>query len=123
MSDHLSPWADIVGSCFTVRSFARATGTTEGAVQTAAVELSVLALTTADGVELFPSFQVRNGRVVPHLQPILEALRRGIDDPWTWAQWLNTDMPDEARHIDDLWEGKVELTLTHAKHVAWAWAR
>jgi hypothetical protein len=123
MSEPLSPWAEIVGPCFTVASFARATGMTEKDVRAGAADLSVLALTTLDGVQILPSFQVRDGRVVPRLRPILETLRGGIDDPWTWAQWLNVDAPGEDCHIDELWAGEFALTLMEARHTAWAWAQ
>ncbi|KSU55010.1 hypothetical protein [Microbacterium enclense] len=123
MSEPLSPWAEIVGPCFTVASFARATGMIEKDVRAAAADLSILALTTLDGVQILPSFQVRDGRIVPRLRPILETLRGGIDDPWTWAQWLNIDMPDKDRHIDEIWAGEFTLTLTEARHTAWAWAQ
>lgn len=118
-----SPWAEIVGPCYTVASFARATGLTEERVREAAAELSVLALTTADGVALLPSFQVRDGVVVPQLRPLLEVLRRGLDDPWTWAQWLFSEMEGEARHVDDLWAGEFDRTMREAKRTAWAWAQ
>ncbi len=118
-----SPWAEIVGPCFTVPAFSRATGMEGDVVRAAAAELRVLVLVTADDLELLPSFQVRDGRVVPQLQPVLEALRGGIDDPWTWAQWLNAAAPGERRHIDDLWAGAVSLTLTSARRTAWAWAQ
>ena len=98
------------------------TGVTEAAVRAAAADLSILALTTADDVQILPSFQVRDGRGVPRLRPVLETLRTGIDDPWTWAQWLNVDMPDRGRYIDELWAGEFTLMLTQARHAAWAWA-
>lgn len=118
-----SPWAEIVGPCYSVASFARATGMTEQEVRAAAGELRVLALTTLEGVELLPSFQLRDGEVVPQLQPILETLRGGIDDPWTWAQWLNVETDSSGRHIDDLWAGEFESTKLEARHTAWAWAQ
>lgn len=118
-----SPWAEIVGPCYLVATFARATGMTEEEVRTAAAELRVLMLITLDGVELLPSFQVRDGEVVPRLRPILETLKSGIDDPWTWAQWLNVEAEGTGRHIDNLWAGAFEPTELGAKHTAWAWAQ
>lgn len=118
-----SPWAEIVGPCYSVASFARETGMTEEEVRIAAVELRVLVLTTLDGVELLPAFQIRDGKVVPQLRPILETLRGGIEDPWSWAQWLNVETESAGRHIDNLWAGKCELTRLEAGHTAWAWAQ
>ncbi|MDT0116587.1 hypothetical protein Q9R20_06245 [Microbacterium sp. PRF11] len=123
MVEELSPWAEIVGPCYSVATFARATGMTEEEVRNAAAELRVLVLTTLDGVELLPSFQVRNGKVVPHLRPILETLKSGIEDPWTWAQWLNVEAEGTSRHIDNLWAGAFESTTLEARHTAWAWAQ
>lgn len=121
MREPRSPWAEIVGPCYMIDSFGQATGISVPEVQTAAADLRALALTTADGDVVLPSFQMRDGQLVPHLERILGVLRSGIDDPWTWAQWLSADLPDEGRHIDHLWAGEVASTRSEAEHDAWAW--
>ena len=123
MPEPLRPWAEIVGPCFTIASFARTTGFTEEEVRVMAADLSILALTTADTVLILPTFQVRTGAVVPQLRPVLETLRTGIDDPWTWAQWLNADVPGKDRHIDELWAGDPPRARITGRHTAWGWAR
>lgn len=117
----LSPWAAIVGPCHTADSLSRELGLPRDAVSTAATELRVLRLRTADGTDIFPAFQVRGGLVQPDLRPVLENLRRGVDDPWTWAQWLNTALQDRPRPIDELWAGGLTNVLRDARHDAWAW--
>ena len=123
MTPPQSPWVQVVGPCYTVTSFSSIARMEEDEVRAAASELRVLLLVTADGSGLLPSFQVREERVVPHLHHVLEALRSGIDDPWTWAQWLNTRLGKEPRPIDSLWAGELERVVTEAERDAWAWRR
>lgn len=46
------------------------------------------------------------------------------DSPWTWAQWLNTALPeaDPPRNITLLHEGRLEEALRDARNVAWSWS-
>lgn len=117
-----SPWAEIVGPCYTVESFGRVLGLSPAAIAEAANNLAALRLPTADDIDLFPEFQVRDGRVYPDLFPVLATLRSGVDDPWTWAQWLNTEVRGEPSHMSRLWTGDLEGVLRDAGHVAWAWS-
>ncbi len=116
-----SPWADIVGPCYTVESLSRVLGLPPVQVGEAADKLTVLRLRTADDVDVFPAFQVRDGRVCPDLRPVLARLRSGVGDPWTWAQWLNVEVRGEPSHISRLWEGDLNGVLRDAEHTAWAW--
>ncbi len=116
-----SPWADIVGPCYTVESLSRALVLSPVEVADAADDLTVLRLRTRDDVDLFPPFQVRDGCVHPHLREVLTILRRGVDDPWTWAQWLNAEVRGEPSHMSCLWSGDLGGVLRDARHVAWAW--
>jgi hypothetical protein len=52
--------------------------------------LELLALATSDGVLLSQAFPVIDGAVVTGLGQVLRELHTGIDDPWTWAQWLRS---------------------------------
>ncbi|MCK8468266.1 hypothetical protein M0722_13785 [Microbacterium sp. KSW4-16] len=121
--DDPNPWAEIVGPCYTVTSMARTLGWSEADVLEAGDDLSLLMLRTEDGVDLFPSFQLQDGKVVEGLQDVLRVLQTGVNDPWTWAQWLNAALPesDPPRNITLLYEGRLEEALRDARHDAWAW--
>lgn len=119
-----NPWAAIVGPCYTVPSMARTLGRTEDEIIEAGDELRLLMLRTSDDVLLFPSFQLQDGEVVAGLMEVLRVLRTGTASSWTWAQWLNVALPDEApaRNIDLLYAGRLDEVLRDARHVAWAWS-
>lgn len=59
--DRPSPWAEIVGPCYTVTSMARTLGWTESEVMQAGRSLHLLALEASDGVTLYPAFQLHDG--------------------------------------------------------------
>ncbi|KSU54829.1 hypothetical protein SAMN05216418_1806 [Microbacterium enclense] len=117
----VSPWAEIVGPCHTTSSLSRVLQIDQVAVADAAAELRALRLRTADGRNLYPAFQVQDDHVHPHLQQVLLVLKSGIDDPWTWAQWLNTEMDSEPSPMSRLWAGDLSGVLRDAEHDAWAW--
>ncbi|WP_295127297.1 hypothetical protein [uncultured Leifsonia sp.] len=80
---------------------------------------------------MYPAFQVVNGAIVPGMREVLNELRRGIDDEWTWALWPNTPVPDQAaeegasrhrRNIDRLIAGEVESIVKAAERTAANWA-
>lgn len=116
-----NPWADIVGSCYTSGSLQRELGIKRGAVSKAVKEMRLLRLSTSDGKTLYPTFQVRHGRLVPGLDRVLRELSEGINDPWTWAQWLNTEY-EGARAIDRIAAGDIESVVLEARNDAAAWA-
>ncbi len=116
-----SPWAEIVGPCYTVESLSRVLGLPPVQIGEAADKLTVLRLRTADDVDVFPAFQVRDGRVCPDLRPVLATLRSGVGDPWTWAQWLDVEVRGEPSHMSRLWAGDLEGVLRDAGQDAWAW--
>ncbi|MFK0242068.1 hypothetical protein ACIQTX_14535 [Microbacterium sp. NPDC090281] len=72
-----NPWAEIVGPCYTVTSMARTLGWTEAEVMKAANDLQLLMLHTDDDVDLFPAFQLQDGKIVDGLQDILRVLETG----------------------------------------------
>lgn len=119
-----SPWAKIVGPCYTVASMARTLGWTEDEVIEAGDHLRLLMLRTSDDVLLFPSFQLIDGKVVEGLTEVLRVLETGTASRWTWAQWLNTELPDEdpPRNIQYLYDGRLDEVLRDAEHDAWAWS-
>ncbi len=117
----LSTWATVVGPCYSAASLSRVIGLPEADVLRAATDYRVLSLRTADYIDVFPCFQVRDGCLYPNLQPVLEALRAGVDDPWTWAQWLNSPGFDGVTAMEQLWAGVLDVVLQDARHDAWAW--
>jgi hypothetical protein len=121
-----NPWADIVGPYYTPASLARALGWTEAKVNEAADSLALLRLTTSDGVECYPAFQVQDGEPLNGLADVLRVLRSGVDAPWTWAQWLNTPLTDEdgvvqPANIERLRAGQLTEVLLEARHDAATW--
>lgn len=119
-----SPWGRIIGPCHTLSSMARALGRTEAAVIADGDSLRLLMLSTDDGTRLFPAFQTRAGVVVEGLAEVLRVLQAGVDDPWTWAQWLNTAPPDSdlLSSIEMLYDGRLDEVIRDARHDAWAWS-
>jgi len=81
----VSPWGEIVGPCYTAHSLARALGWAESEVAEAATALTVLEVVTNDGVALYPSFQVHEGRLVGGLGAALQVLSTGARSRWTRA--------------------------------------
>lgn len=125
-TNYVNPWADIVGPCYTTASLARTLRWTTAEIAEAAESLTLLKLTTSDGVELYPAFQIWDGRPASDLADVLRVLRSGVDDPWTWAQWLNTPLTDEdgveqPANIERLREGQLADVLVEAEHDAAAW--
>lgn len=125
-ANHTNPWADIVGPCYTLASLARTLGWTEAKVNEAAESLALLRLTTSDGVELYPAFQVWDDKPVVGLAEVLRVLRTGVDAPWAWAQWLNTPLTDEdgveqPTNVQRLREEQLADVLREAKHDAAVW--
>lgn len=121
-----NPWAEIVGPCYTASSLSRTLGWTETAVVEAADSLALLKLTTDDGVDLYPAFQIWDGEPVPGLVEVLRVLHTGVNGPWTWAQWLNTPLTDEdgveqPSNAQRLREGHLADVLLEAKRDAAAW--
>ncbi|WP_336644611.1 hypothetical protein [Microbacterium sp. USHLN186] len=125
-ANNTNPWAEIVGPCYTTVSVARTLGWTEAMVNEAVDSLALLRLTTSDGVQLYPAFQIWDGRPASDLADVLRVLRTGVNDPWTWAQWLNTPLTDEdgveqPANIERLREGQLADVLLEAKHDAAVW--
>ncbi|MCS4275039.1 hypothetical protein M2390_000197 [Mycetocola sp. BIGb0189] len=90
-------------------------------------ELRLLVLRTADGRDVYPAFQIVDGKLVTGLREVLLELRRGTHDSWTWAQWLGA--PNESagpgtalRNIDRLVAGAVSETIRAATQSAVIWA-
>ena len=121
--DKPNPWAEIVGPCYTVASMARTLAWTEREVLKAGLDLRLLMLHTEDGVDLFPARQLHDGKVVEGLTEVLRVLQTGVNDSWTWAQFLNVplDHVDPPRVIGLLRSGRLDDALQQARHDAWTW--
>lgn len=122
-----NPWADIVGPCYSSGGLQKELGVGRAALSKAVRESRALRLETSDRRTLYPAFQVRNGALVPGLSDVLAILRAGVDDPWTWAQWLNTPLRGgdgiERRHIDRLSSGEIVGVVAAARRDAHSWGR
>ncbi|MCM3778797.1 hypothetical protein [Microbacterium hydrocarbonoxydans] len=121
------PWRDIVGPCRRSESIGRVLGLSDAEVRRATESLELLAVVTDEGTTLYPDFQIHEGRVVDGLQQVLAILHTGIDDPWTWTQFLNVAVYDETegrdvRWIEEMRAGRLEAVLNDARHTAWAWS-
>lgn len=120
-----NPWADIVGPCYSSGGLQKELGVGRAALSKAVRERRALRLDTSDQRTLYPAFQVRNGALVPGLNKVLPILGAGVDDPWTWAQWLNTPLRGgdgvNRRHIDRLVSGEIAGVVAAARRDASSW--
>lgn len=121
-----SPWADVIGECYTAASLARVLEWTDAEVAAATTSGRLLALRTTDGLVIYPRFQLQEGHVVDGLEEVLALLRTGTESVWTWAQWLATptrrsDGQEGPSHIEELASGNLDEVLLAALHDAAAW--
>lgn len=116
-----NPWRAIVGPCYTCEAMKRELGE-RVSLSEAVADLQALRLTTSDGADVFPVWQVANGALVPGLQLVLQELRAGIDSPWTWAKWfVGTPLDVERSRVELLLAGCVDELVVDARHTAAAW--
>lgn len=116
------PWADIVGPCCSWAAMKREVGFDSAMLAKAVDDLRALQLTTSDGVKVFPIWQVSDGALVPGLELVLRELRTGLHHPWTWAQWLSIDLPEDGRsRADALLKGEIYQVVIEARQAATAW--
>ena len=121
-------WASIIGPCYTTKSLSHLLRLPAADIDTAATDLTLLRLTTRDGVGLFPAFQIVDSTIVTGLRDVLQALRAGVDDPWTWAAWLTARNPNGppseliVSHIDRLRAGDVTSVVRDARRTAATWS-
>lgn len=121
--------ADAIGPCYTEESIAAELGHSPEEIAALVQGDCLLAVTTSDGHVVFPAFQLDHGRMVRGLAPVLRMLRKGINDPWTWALWLNSTPPFSADDHDapgssrmaQLIDGEVETVVLAAYHSAKSW--
>lgn len=123
----VSRLAEAVGPCYTTDSIARVLNYTVEQVDMLVEGCCLLALTTADRHVVFPAFQLHNGRMVRGLPPVLRMLRKGVDDPWSWALWLHSipplveGIPPGASRMAQLIDGEIDRVCTAADRSAESW--
>ena len=120
-----SRMSDVVGPCYTSGGLQAVLNMSRAALSKAVIEHRALRLSTSDGQNVYPAFQVRNGALVPDLRRVILALRGAADDPWAWAIWLNAPIGEgdaPQRRIDQLAGGDVDGVVRAAAQTAAAWA-
>jgi len=119
-----APWGPAIGPVYTSAGLQEWLGISRQAISQHVRGRRILRLTTADGVSVFPSFQFgANGDRLPYLREVLDALAQGIDDPWTWAVWLNTPGSQGLTHAENLRRGDPTAVLEQAREDAANWSR
>jgi hypothetical protein len=125
VSENTNPWVHTVGPCYTATFARRAFDMSTQELDDARRDLRVLALETEDGETLHPMWQLREGEVINGLHEVVTTLRTGVNDPWTWVQWLVfTPPPDDVNRspIDEVRGGKKAQVIRDAEHIAWSWS-
>jgi hypothetical protein len=119
-----SAWNTLIGPFRTLESVAELRGETIPEVRAHAADDEILLLRTSAGDLVAPAFQFGPAsELLPSLPEVTAVLRTGVDDPWTWAQWLNsTPRPPGVSFAQRLRNGDVEGVLATARATAAAWA-
>lgn len=114
--------SEIIGPCFSTSSLTAFLHISPEAVTQRVDDYRLLRLRTSDHVSLYPGLQFAGRHTVPGLREVLLELARGIDDPWTWAQWLASASESGPPPVVRLREGDVGAVVSEARRVAAAWA-
>lgn len=120
--------AELIGPFWTARRVCAALGLSPDALDIRRADGTVLALSSADGVVVYPVSQFQRHpdgttEVRPALIPVLQALH--AYDPWAVAVLLHTPAPelDGTTPLDWLGAGGDQAPLTRlAEAVAWEWS-
>jgi len=91
-----SPLEELVGPFYDTAGLRAWLGVSRQAVLERVKTHTLLGMQTGDRTWVYPAWQFRktgNGETIPHLAEVLRILAKAIDDPWTWALWLQA--PDE----------------------------
>ncbi|MDR1712297.1 MAG: hypothetical protein LBR58_10685 [Propionibacteriaceae bacterium] len=117
-----SRWSQTVGPVYTTRGLSKWLGISRQAIHQFVQQKSILRLTTADGVAVYPAFQFDDsGRRLPGLREVVAALASGVDDAWTWAAWLNAQLPGQSTMAQRLRSGDLAAVLAEARADAQSW--
>jgi hypothetical protein len=118
-----SPWQEVIGPVYTTKGVCKLLGITRQAVHQLVQKRALLRLVTDDKVSVYPAFQfAEGGRRLPGLKQVLDALAKGIDDEWTWAQWLNSAAEDAPSAVELMWAGRIDEVLAEAVSDALRWS-
>lgn len=119
MADKVGPFYDGAG----VQTWL---GITRQALQKRRDTRTILGCRTADNHWIYPVWQFQDdGKLIPGLPEVLRTLADGINDGWTWALWLQGDVPGQldgktaAQWLAD--GGDVNAVLQLAANDAAAW--
>lgn len=121
-------WVDHIGKTLSTVEICRELDLDRVALEDAVHWLHVLRVVADDGRHHYPAWQINRGEVIHGLRPVLETLRAGADDPWSWALWLLSPVRADngshchRRQIDDLAAGDLPNVLRRAAQVAADWA-
>jgi hypothetical protein len=86
----MDPFNDRLGPFYTTASLTKWLGVSRQYVHEITKQRRLLVLTTADGFNVYPSFQFNlRGSALPHLPALISALETHLE-PWTQAMWLIT---------------------------------
>lgn len=118
--------AEKVGPFYEASGVQEWLGITRQALQKRRDARTILACRTADKHWIYPVWQFQDdGKLIPGLPEVLRTLATGIDDGWTWALWLQSDVPgqlDGKTAIQWLTDGgDLEPVLQLAANDAAAW--
>jgi len=124
LPDAGAAWGAVIGPVYTSKGLQDWLGVSRQAISQHVLHHRILRLTTADGVSVFPSFQFdASGDRLPYLHEVLDALSEGINDPWTWATWLNTADASGETQAERLRRGEWVAVCEQARDDAAAWSR
>ncbi|HEX4955960.1 MAG TPA: hypothetical protein VF017_21435 [Thermoanaerobaculia bacterium] len=100
-----SPWNDQIGPFYSAQQIGRVLGgISRQAVAERRARRTLLALRTADGVLVYPTFQFdEHHRVLPGLAEVLQTLAASGVDDWTLAGWLCSPLSSLDRRTPVEW--------------------
>lgn len=118
------PGLSYLGPCYTEETMRERLGVEPAALEAMVADLQVLRVTTADGREVYPAFQVTDdGALLPGLAAVLSQLGDGTDDAWT--HWLFLMGRPEYACGRQVWEllrdGDIATVVRAASRASWAW--
>lgn len=88
---------------------------------------AIIGCKTQEGHHVYPVWQFQeDGTLIPGLRDVLKVLATGIQDGWTWALWLTSELPGQLDGISAVqWLTECrdpQAVLDIAREDATAWA-
>lgn len=110
---------EILGPCTSAEGLGARLGITGRAVVAKARQRELLRVRTADGVDVYPLWQVDQGEVLPGLAAVLAEFPESAVDGLTVAGWLHTPEPELGESpLHALVRGKIDRVRAVAKMAA-----